>query len=321
MDEEVKAKAALYAAIFLTFLGYGGRFAGMEPVHNQFFAWAAWAYILFADNLAYRISGSSPAVSRTGELLRLAGWSVALCALLELLNLRLGIWYYVWQPSTLALRWTGRFFSWAAFLPALFITAELLRAAGLFRSIKTPPLKVTPGLLEASLIAGAALLALPLAFPALSSLVWASFLLLAEPLNYRLGLPSLLREWQGGLPGKTLRLFACGALSGLLWNAWNGASGARWEYAATGKWWPELLGLPLPGYAALGLFALGAYSLCALTGWLRAGKTWEETSWTLPGAKPPAWAMPAAWSIIIITSYIALRLADTYSVKLYIGWL
>lgn len=320
--EETKAKAALYGAIFLTFLGYGGRFAGLEPFNNQFFAYAVWAYILFADNLVYRLSGASPLISRTGEFAVLAAWSVFFSAVLELLNLRLGGWHYLYQPATLSVRWTGRTLAWGAFLPSLFATAELLRCLGLFRNLKLPPLKVPPALLKAFLAAGLLLSALPLAWPsALWPLIWLAPFFLAEPLTYKLGLPSLLRDWEGGVPGKTLRLWTAGVICGLLWSAWNQAAGARWAYAPFKQAWPEVFGLPLPAYLVFGLAALGAYSAYALASWLRAGQTWEEGAWALPGRRPPAWTPFALWPLLIITSYIVFRLTDSYLVKLYIGWI
>jgi hypothetical protein len=322
LGEETKAKAALYGAIFLTFLGYGGRFAGLEPFNNQFFAYAAWAYILFADNLVWRISGASPLISRTGEFAALAAWSVVFSAVFELLNLRLAGWHYIYQPATLSVRWTGRTLAWGAFLPSLFATADLLRCLGLFRNLRLPPLKVTPALLKGSLAAGLLLFVLPLAWPApLWPLAWLAPLFLAEPLNYSLGLPSLLREWEGGVPGKTLRLGTAGVICGLLWSAWNSAAGARWVYTPFGKAGPEVFGLPLPGYLVFCLFALGAYSAYALASWLREGRTWEEGAWALPGRRPPGWTSYALWPLLIITSYVAFRLTDSYLVKLYIGWI
>ncbi|OGR69215.1 MAG: hypothetical protein A2179_06710 [Elusimicrobia bacterium GWC2_63_65] len=322
LGEELKAKAALYGAIFLTFLGYGGRFAGLEPFNNQFFAYAAWAYILFADNLTYRLSGSSPLISRTGEFAALAAWSVAFSGVFELLNLRLDGWHYIFQPATLSVRWTGRALAWGAFLPSLFATADLLRCLGLFRNLKCPPLKVSAVLLNGVLAAGLLLAALALAWPArFWPLIWLAPFFLADPLNYKLGLPSLLREWQGGVPGKTLRLTTAGIVCGLLWSAWNGAAGARWAYAPFKKAGPEVFGLPLPAYLAFGLFALGAYSAYALASWLREGRTWEEGGWAPQGRRPPWWAPYALWPLLIITSYIVFRLTDAHLVKLYLGWI
>lgn len=320
-EEETKAKAALYAAILLTFAGYGGRFAGVEPLYNQFFPWAAWAYVLFADNLVYRLWGTSPLISRTGEFLVLAAWSLGICSVFSLLNLRLGSWYYMDQPSTLALRWMGRAFSWGALLPSLFVTEELLRSAGLFGRLRSPSFRAAPALLDGLLAAGLLALGLALAAPAFfRPLGWAAPLLLAEPLSFRLGLPSLLRELQGGVPGKTLRLAAAGLICGLLWNCWNSAAGARWVYQAVSTG-PALFGLPAAGYALFSVFALEAYALYALASWLRGGRTWEEGGWDTPGPKPRPAAAAAGAAFIIVTSYIAFRLADSYSVKLYLGWL
>jgi hypothetical protein len=321
-EEETKAKAELYAAIFLSVTCYAGSFAGVEPLHNQFFPAAVWAYALFADNLVYRLSGASPLVSRTGEFLALASWSFVFSALLELLNLRLGGWYYVNEPATLSTRWAGLALSWAAFLPSLFATSEFLRCTGLFGRLKMPALKVTPGLLKACYASGLALLLAALALPKLFwPLIFAAFFLLCEPLNYRLGLASLLREWEGGLPAKTLRLAAAGLLCGLLWSAWNGAAGARWEYAFTLKAGPALFGLPLFAYPGFSFFALEAYSLCSLASWLRAGKTWEDGAWPMPGRPPAPAVRYAAFLILIVTSYIALRAVDAHTIKLYIGWI
>ncbi|OGR68672.1 MAG: hypothetical protein A2081_03790 [Elusimicrobia bacterium GWC2_61_19] len=321
-DEDAKAKAALYAAIFLTLLGYSGRLAGVEPLQSQFFPLAAWAYTLLADNLVYRLSGGSPLITRTGEVLVLALWSLALSAVFELLNLRLGAWYYTGQPATLSTRWTGLALGWAAFLPSLFVTSELLRCLGLFGRLKTPALTITPGVIYFFYASGAAMLLLPLALPRLAwPLIWGAGFFLAEPLNYRLGLGSLLREWEGGLPAKTLRMAAAGVVCGLLWSALNGAAGAKWGYSYPMKAGPELFGLPVFAYAGFGLFALAAYSLYALASWLRAGKTWEEGAWEIPGRRPESAVRYVAWLFFIITSYMALRAVDAHTIRLYIGWI
>ena len=319
--EDSKLKFFLYAAVLLTLLGYAGRYLALEPLHNQFFAFAAWAYILFADNVVYRFSGSSPAVSRTGQFAALALWSLAISCVFELLNLRLGAWYYINQPSTLSTRWTGFAFSWAAFLPSIFVTAELLRTAGLFRGLKTRPLKVTPRLRATFLAAGVLFLLLPLAAPrTFWPLIWLAFFFLAEPFNYSLGLPSLLREWEGGLPGKTLRLALAGVAAGLLWGLWNSAAGAQWGYYDKFNAGPALFGLPLPAYSVFSFFALQAYSLYSLSAALSGGRTWEEGSWPMPGPPGAVFRYAAVLSLIII-SYIAFRAVDAHTVQLYVAWI
>ena len=317
-DEDSKARFALYLGVFLTFLGYSGRYAGIEPLNNQFFVFAVWSSVLLTDNLTYRFKGNSLLISRTPELLVLAAWSLAMAGFLELLNLRLGAWHYLNQPSALSTRWTGRALAWASVLPSLFVMAEMFQAFGLFRGLKSKIFKIRPGILKVFYAAGAVLLCLALAAP---EFFWPMALpaafFLAEPLNLRLGLPSLLREWEGGLPGKTLRLTAAGLICGLLWNWWNKAAGAAWEYNLP----DPLSDMPAAVYGGFPILALAAYSLYSLASYLRAGKTWEEITWPMPGKSPGAAVRWTVAALLLIISYIALRAVDAHSVKLYLGWI
>ncbi len=320
-DEKSRAAWALYLAIFITLIGYTGRAIGLEPLRSQFFPFAAWAYILFADNITFRLRGSSLAASRTAELFYLAFWSAAFCALLELLNLRLHAWQYLAQPATLSTRWAGRFFSWAAILPAIFVTAEL-PPVSLVRGFTFKPLRVTPLLTGSFYAAGLTALALALALPGrLWPLSAAGLLLLAEPLTFRLGLGSLLREWQGGLPAKTIRLALAGVICGILWNYWNNASGSSLFCPAPFKAGPFMLGLPLPAWAGFALAGPLAYSLYSLASWLREGKTWEEGAWTMPGKPLPLKVRGGVFILLSIAIYAALRAVDIYTVQVYIGWI
>jgi len=316
-DEDLKCRFALYLGVALTFLGYTGRYLGIEPLYNQFFVFAVWSCILLTDNLAYRFKGSSLLISRTSEFIVLAAWSLAIAGLLELLNLRLGAWHYLNQPSTLSTRWLGRSLTWASVLPSLFIMAELFQSFGLFRGFRSKTFKTGTLLLNSFYAAGAVLLCLALAVPGLFwPLALPAVFFLAEPLNLRLGLPSLLREWEGGLPGKTLRLAAAGLTCGVFWNLWNKAAGGGWKYELPAP----LSAAPAAVYAGFGMLALAAYSLYSLASYLRAGKGWEEITWPMPGKPPALAAQGLAAALLLITSYLALRAVDSYTIKLFLGW-
>lgn len=320
-EEKSKAAWALYLAIFLTLMGYTGRAIYLEPLHSQFFPFAVWAYILFADNITFRLRGTSLAASRTGEFLILALWSAAVCALLELLNLRLLAWHYVDQPATLSTRWTGRIFSWAAILPSIFVTAEL-PPISLIRGFKVKPLPVKPFLIKGFYALGLAALALALARPGrLWPLAAAGLMLLAEPLTFRLGLGSLLREWQGGLPAKTIRLALAGVICGMLWNYWNNAAGAALVCPAPFDPGPVILGLPLLACAGFALAGPLAYSLYSLASGLREGKTWEEGAWPMPGRPLSIKLRAGVFILIAIAFYAALRAVDAHSVHVFLGWI
>lgn len=314
--EDTRAKTSLYLAIFLLFMAYGGRYTGIEPFHNQFFTALSWCYLLIADFLLYRLAGRSPLVSAPVEFLLLAACSAGLAVIAELLNLRLEAWTYVNQSSDLSLRWTGRLLAWAAVLPSIFITADLLYLFNFLRGLKTRPFAVSPGAQLPLQAAGAALLLAALVAPRYYwPLAVPAFFLLTEPLNMRLGLPSVLREVAGGLPVRAVRLAAAGLITGLLWNFWNQASGAAWQYNL-----PAWLRSPAH-YLGYPLLALAAYSAYCLASWLRSGQTWEGHAWKMPGRQPGPYAGWAAAAILIISSYIALRAVDTYTVRLYLGWI
>jgi hypothetical protein len=320
MLEELKAKTAVYAAIMLAFAAITGLLTGVEPLHNQFFALGAWVYALLLDNLLYRLSGSSQLVTDTENFLILAFWSVAFCSLLELLNLRLDAWYYLYEPATLSVRWTGRAFGWAALLPALFTTAELLRHAGLFSGIKAEPLEVSRRLIKGFYLSGAAMLLLALALPGFfRPLACAALIPLAEALNFRIGLPSLLRDWAAGMPGRTLRLACSGVISGLAWSCLNMASGSRWELPPAAG--PALFGLSFPVYIVCAFLAVQAYSLSSLASWLNGGRTWEDPFWSLPGGLPDTRLRYAGSLFLFLLSWLAFRAVDAHTVKFYLGWI
>ncbi len=316
-DEDARSKYSLYLGFFLTLFGYAGRYAGIEPIYNQFFPFAAWSYIILVDNLVWRFKGNSPLISRTEEFFFLAAWSLALCGLAELLNLRLGAWHYTNMCADLTARWTGRVFSWAALLPSLFVTAEMLSIIAPLRRARSRPFRIEPSLTVKLAAGGALALALALALPGpFWPLAIPAFFLLAESLNLKLGLPSLLRELAGGLPDKTLRLAFAGLACGLIWNWWNKGAGAVWEHL------PGFLSAaPWAAYAGFPAVGLTAYSLYSLASWLRCARSWEEIPWKLPGTPPRASFRVSAALILIITSYIALRAVDTCTVRLYLGWI
>ncbi|HBB66337.1 MAG: hypothetical protein A2X28_10985 [Elusimicrobia bacterium GWA2_56_46] len=321
MFEQTKAKVLVYAGIFLAFIGIGGNWLGIEPFHTLFYIFAWWAYIFIVDAAVYRIKGDSLIVSRKDEFWFLAAWSVFIWFLFELANLRLQNWQYMFLPSNRSLRWTGYFLAYATVLPGLFETTELVAAAGLFRNAKSRPFNVTPGLLKKIYIAGAAALLLPLTLPKyFFALIWAAFTLLLEPVNYRLGFRSLLRDLGEGRPGKIYQLLTGGFICGFLWELWNFKAGAKWVYTVPLVGNLKLFEMPVAGYIGFPLFALECYAMYNLISYLRRGKTWEQDAQDpLPGPAPALWLSVAAAALLAAVYYITPNAIDTHTVKIYIA--
>lgn len=323
MLEDAKAKFILYSGIFLGVIGATGNSFGIEPFHNLFYIFAWWAYIFIADAAVYRLKGDSLIISRTEEFWYLAVWSAFIWFIFEIANLRLQNWQYMFIPSDRSLRWTGYLLAYASVLPGLFETTELLGAAGLAAKARCPRLRVTPELLKRLIIAGAAALILPLVLPRyFFALIWLAFTLLLEPLNYRIGLRSLLRDMEEGNPQKLYQLLAGGVVCGFLWEFWNAGAGAKWIYTVPFAGNIKLFEMPAAGYIGFPLFAVECYAMYNFISYLRRGKSWEQDAQEpAPGLRPARWLLIGSAVLLPVICYAAATAIDSHTVRLYIAYL
>jgi len=314
MDNERRTAVLFLCAGLLLFLpAYSSTFLAGGMPRGQFFVLALWGYVFLVDNVGYWLSGSSLLVSRTKEALPLALGSLGIVCVFELLNLRLASWSYVSVPFGLPARWGTLVLGWAALLPLIFVTAELLPALGFTGKPASKRFAVSPWLLNLFCAVGFAMLGLALAFPAaLGPLVFAAFLFLAEPVNFWTGLPSLLREFSWGLPGKAIRLAVAGILSAL---AWSGIAGLLGAHPAGGGFIKAegVLGSPVVAYAVFAFFALEAYSLYSLCSALRGGRTWEKGVWAMRGHAPAPYFKWVALAAEAAAVYAVLSIIDGHT--------
>jgi hypothetical protein len=192
-------------------------------------------YILAADGVNFRLRGASWLTTRRREFPLLVLLSVAVWLLFEGYNLHLVNWIYRGLPESRWMRDLGYFWSFATIMPAVFQTAELV--SGSLSPRPSGPASLGPG--WAWWLAGAAMLTVPLALPLPAAAhtfgaVWIGLFLLLEPLNERLGLPSIRAQWQTGRRRPAVALLLGGLLCGFLWESWNqqavAAGGAYWVY-------------------------------------------------------------------------------------------
>jgi hypothetical protein len=97
-------------------------------------------------------------------------------------------------------------------------------------------------------------------------LVWAGWVLLLEPLNYRHGRPSWLADLAKGDVSRLLGLLSSGAICGVLWEFWNYWAATRWTYAVPYLGGIKVFEMPVLGYLGFPPFALEAF---AMYQWLR----------------------------------------------------
>jgi hypothetical protein len=255
-------------------------FRGFEPVATYLTPLAWTAYILVADAAVLAIRGRSRLTVAPGSLARMALLSVPLWLVFEAYNLRLANWTYVGLPENLAARLLGFGWSFATITPAIFVTADLVRAFGWWTA-PARPLVIFPRAQRRWMLAGAALLLAPLAVPRdaaayLFAPVWLGFIFLLDPWNARRGLPSLVRDLALGRRERLYSFLAAGWVCGWLWEFWNWWATARWEYIFPMFQDWKILAMPAPGYLGFPPFALECFTMyvaaAGALGWLRPGQ-------------------------------------------------
>jgi len=246
-------------------------FRRVEPVAT-FFTPIAWtAYILTADAAVLALTNRSRLHDAPITLARMALLSIPLWLIFEAYNLRLQNWTYVGVPREWPLALLGYAWSFATITPAIFESSDLVQA--LLPPLPGEPWKISRPAENACLAAGAACLILPLAVPQriaayLFALLWLGFLLLLDPINRRLGLPSFLGDLSEGFRRRVYGFFAAGWICGWLWEFWNYWAAGKWHYIFPMFQQTKIFEMPAPGYLGFLPFALECFSMYVTAAWL-----------------------------------------------------
>ena len=263
-------------------------------VGQWFYVLAWWPYILLVDALVYRRKGASLLKDHPREFALLLPWSVCFWLTFELFNLRLGNWHYLNVPENLPLRWSGYAASFATVLPGLFETTQLLEAYGLFRTAASRRRFTAKRWFWPFLATGCLMLLLPLVWPEyFFPLVWGCFTFLIEPLNYRLGGRSLVRQWQEGSLRTFCLLLAAGAICGILWELWNYWAVTKWAYTIPYVGFLQIFEMPVLGFLGFAPFAIECYVMMNTVSLFRGKRSWEASQPDKAGSRPTRIALVA----------------------------
>lgn len=224
-------------------------------------------YILAVDALTVRLRGSSLLVRDGAGFAGLFVVSVPVWWLFELLNRRLGNWVYPARSQFSDLEfavWASLSFS--TVVPAVFVTAELIRALEWSeRWRRGPRLPADRAARFGYAAAGAGMLALLLAWPRLFfPLVWLAPLFLLEPLAVAFGRPRLLSGLARGDWRPAIALALGALVCGFWWELWNYYSEPRWVYHLPWGGFLHVFEMPLLGYLGYLPFGMGLYVLSHL---------------------------------------------------------
>jgi len=238
-------------------------------------------YIVAVDALVRPRLGRSLLQAGPLKVLRIFAVSAAVWWLFEAFNVRTDNWHYLHAspvgPVRFALEATIDF---STVLPAIFETTALLHA---ILPGSTEPRQDLPALPRwvawASVSVGVVFLVLPLLQPRyFYPLIWVSMFFLVDPLNARLGLPSLLVSAFGGSLRPVLVLALAGLMCGFLWEMWNFLSMPKWIYSVPLIPQQRLFEMPYLGYSGYVPFALECFAIYTLASclWRRAGDQGRE---------------------------------------------
>ena len=212
-------------------------------------------YILAVDALVFVRSGSSLWTRSWSRMLWLFSLSAPVWWLFELINLRTQNWVYLGREQFGAFSFfCFSTLNFSTVIPAVFETAEL---AGTFRRIQR--LQNGPRLHADGrmVIAGGVMLALLLLFPRFFyPFVWLSLFCLIEPVNRRLGIPSLWNGWERGDWRPAAALGTGALICGFFWEMWNLHSLPKWIYHVPFAGFCKVFEMPLLGYLGYIPFAL-----------------------------------------------------------------
>jgi len=257
----------------------------VEPFANFFYVCAWYGLIFTFDRLIHRRQGHSLIGLCGLGFFSLLFWSAVSWYFFELLNFRLQNWYYVFVVDNGALPLFGTFISFATVFPGIFWMDHYLTLRGTCGQGRGRALRFSPKSLYLLQVAGLLFLALPMLWPTyFFPLVWGGVILLLAPLNYRRGIDGLLRQFERGDYGPTLRLLLAGGMAGLLWEFFNFWARAKWIYTVPYFDQLKLFEMPLAGFIGFPPFAVECAVIYRLLVWQRLAPALGSFADQKPGA-------------------------------------
>lgn len=241
-------------------------YLGVEIVGLYFTPLVWTGYILMVDGLVFTLRRQSLIFTQWKEFLILLPLSLGWWLVFESYNLHLHNWVYVGLPENVWARYGGYVWSFATIMPAIFETTEFIGALGLFNQLPHRHYPLSDRTFKICGTAGFALLIFPLLVPTsvaqyLFGFIWLGFILAIEPINYKWGQPSLLRDLQQGRWHRLFSLLLAGLVCGFLWEFWNYWARARWVYTFPILQPYKIFHMPILGYLGFPPFALECYVL------------------------------------------------------------
>ena len=250
-------------------------------------------YILLVDGWIWMRGGRSYFRDDPRHWPMLALFSVLIWVMFEMFNLKVNAWTYVNFPKNLLIKELDYAWAFATIIPAMLRTRSLFATFKFFDRSHPWKIKFTPFWLAVSFVVGLASTFLPLMVHGLYyrnllvPFVWLGLIFLIEPINFRIGAPSVFRDLQEGKIGFFWQTLTAGLFCGLLWETWNVQAawfdGLVWDYVLNDYYIKAGFNLyighmPILGFLGYPPFIWECYALWELINWAMHGDTmWKAT--------------------------------------------
>lgn len=243
----------------------------LRPLSDYYFFPLWLGYVLAVDGLVEWRTGTSQWRRSHLTFVLLFPLSAAFWWIFEGLNEFIQNWYYVHPEDTGTWYYiTSSTLSFSVVIPAVLGTIEFL--ASLRVGQRIPGLghwRFGPAGLRRFQIAGLAMLLLIAIWPTYAfSLVWLSLFFIIEPINQRLGQPSLWQHARENDWGPIYNVMLGTTLTGFFWEMWNIYAMPKWFYDVPFVHVFQIFEMPVLGYLGYMPFGLEVVSFTALFMWL-----------------------------------------------------
>ena len=238
-------------------------FFKIQPFANWYFPLIWVGYILTIDVLIYKLRRNSLFSNRPLQLFGMFLISALFWWIFEFINISTSNWDYIGLESLGGLRQLFGTISFSTVLPAFFETVELIRTIHLFDHKKLhKKFKITKTFLHLMIIIGVICFILPIFIPKFTfPLVWLSFFLILDPINYLHKQPSIIGHIKSKKLAIPLSLLLAGIIMGILWEFWNYYAIPKWTYDIPFVGFFKIFEMPILGYFGYFPFAFELYTM------------------------------------------------------------
>jgi len=235
----------------------------IEPFASWYFPIIWFGFILVVDALVYQLKGNSLISNRFYKFLGIVIISMMFWWIFEFVNMAIQNWSYSGLENLKDMKNLFGSLSFATVLPALFEVVELIRCLKLFEGKKLERKhKITKKFLYWMIGLGIACFFLPIILPEFTfPLVWLSFFLILDPINYLHEQPSIIKHLKDRKLVVPLSLLLAGIILGFLWEFWNYWAVPKWTYDIPYVGFLKVFEMPILGYFGYFPFAWELYAM------------------------------------------------------------